>query len=101
MDGLNKQLGDMGPKCKGKPIDGLMKTAKTLLAKAKEEHETAGDEELAYTYYMRYVQVRKAVTQRGEYSRDRVYYDSMLPRKDLQKAIEAGFIIWHCVVHHT
>ena len=86
--GLNKQLGDMGTKCKGKTASALMSTAKTLLSKAKEQLETCGDEEMAYVYYMRYIDVRKAINKSSDYAKDRLYYDSMLSQKDFLIVLE-------------
>ena len=90
--GLNQQLGDMGAKCKGKSASALMGTAKTLLSKAKEQLETCGDEEMAYVYYMRYIDVRKAISKSSDYAKDRLYYDSMLSKKDFVAAIDVGLI---------
>ena len=69
MESLNGQVGDMAAKCKGLKTDKLLKTTQTMLNQAKEAMEVKRDEELAYTYYMRYVNMYRVIIKRGEYAR--------------------------------
>ena len=86
MEQLNKQIGDMESKAQGKQPRMLAQTANEAVKQAK-ENEIIGADETAYLLYMRYTALRKFITSQGEYARERVYYDSILPPEDANKAI--------------
>merc|ERR1719357_464562 len=46
--------------------------------KQAKENEASGDEEKAYLFTMRYMDLRKIIKNKGDYSRDQIYYDSLL-----------------------
>jgi len=85
---LNNQIGDMKSKAQGKQARMLLQTTNSLFKQAK-ENEASGDEEKAYLLYMRYMDLRKIIKNKGDYSRDQVYYDSLLSQKDAKVAVES------------
>ena len=66
----------------------LLQTTNSLFKQAK-ENEANGDEEKAYLFYMRYMDLRKIIKNKGDYSRDQIYYDSLLSSKDAKVAVES------------
>ena len=85
---LNNQIGDMKAKAQGKQARMLLQTTNSLFKQAK-ENEASGDEEKAYLFYMCYMDLRKIIKSKGDYSRDQVYYDSLLSQKDAKVAVES------------
>ena len=78
----------MKSKAQGKQARMLLQTTNSLFKQAK-ENEASGDEEKAYLLYMRYMDLRKIIKSKGDYSRDQVYYDSLLSQKDAKVAVES------------
>ena len=64
----------------------LVKSAQTIFVTAGKEEEN-GDEEKAYVLYTKYFKIAKYIKSSKEYTKDKVYYDSMMSSKQLKTAM--------------
>ncbi len=86
---LGQQLADLQEKAKAptsNPPKILVKVSDKLWTEAEKEMEN-GDEEKAYIFYMKYVNVYQTISKTVDYKKDKRYYDSMIPKTKIGKAV--------------
>ena len=95
LNGLDKQISDIRAKYNTESGRGRARLiGRPLLSQAK-ELETSGDEEMAYFYYMQYIQVvRKFINKSSDFAKTRQYYDTVLSQKDFLAAAEVCVVLF-------
>ena len=65
----------------------LVKVSQELL-KTAQESEISGDQEKAYVLFFKYCEIAHTIRNSPEYSRNRLYYDSMVSSKSVSDAFD-------------